>query len=52
MKFNVRFFKIDPTSVEQHQKVFFKCSKSSGSDSSLLFLFSNGYSNAAIKFNK
>jgi len=23
-KFKVRFFKIDPTSVEQHKKVFFK----------------------------
>jgi len=23
----VRFLKIDPTSVKQHQKLFFKCSK-------------------------
>jgi len=33
-------------------KHFFKCSKRSGSDSSLLFLFRNGYGSAAIKFNK
>jgi len=39
-------------SVKQHQKRFLKFSKRSGSDRSLLFLFSNGCSSAAIKFNK
>jgi len=43
--------KIDPTSVKQDQ-TFFKCSKRSGSDSSLLFSFSTGCGSAAIKFNK
>jgi len=42
--FKVRIFKIDPTSVKQHQ-IFLSAAKgavaSSGSDSSLLFLFSN-----------
>jgi len=50
--FKFRFFKIGPTSGKQHQQNFLKCSKRSGSDNSLLFLFSNGCSSAAIKFNK
>jgi len=33
----------------QHQKIFLKCSKRSGTDSSLLFLFSNWCGSAAIK---
>jgi len=33
-------------------KLFLKCNKRSGSDSSLLFLFRDGRGSAAIKFNK
>jgi len=51
-KLKVRFFKIDPTSVEQHKKAAKGAVANSGSDSSLLFLFSNGCSSAAIKFYK
>jgi len=43
--------KIHPAPVKQHQK-FLKCSKRSGSHSSLLFLFSNGRGSTAIKFDK
>ena len=54
--FQGQFFKIDPTSVKQDQKIFLCAAKgeiaNSGSDSSLLFLFRNGCGSAAIEFKK